>query len=101
MKRIDELIKKEIKLEKKRDNLQEELGKAEKELAAVHKLRIEAEKIMSRVEAEQKKLDDLLKDQIPQRGRKKTSSDPEQPEQNEAIDSLPEAMAEESYEERE
>lgn len=101
MKRIDELIKKEIKLEKKRDNLQEELGKAEKELATVHKLRVEAEKILSRVEAEQKKLDDLLKDQIPQRGRKKTSSDPEQPEQSEAIDSLPEAMAEESYEERE
>lgn len=100
MKRIDELIKKEIKLEKKRDNLQDELGKAEKELAAVHKLRVEAEKIMSRVEAEQKKLDDLLKDQIPQRGRKKTSSDPGQPEQDEVIDSLPETLVEESYEER-
>ena len=80
MKRIDELIKKETKLEAKRNSLQAELEEAEKELASVHKLRMDAEKILSRMEAEQRKLDDLLKDQVPQRGRKKQAYTPDQPE---------------------
>lgn len=71
MKRIDELIKKETKLEKKRDELSAELEEVDQELSKVRKLRQDAEKIVARMDSERKKLDELLSGQVSVRSRKK------------------------------
>lgn len=77
MKRIDELIKKETKLEKKKDALLAELNEVDTELSKIKKLRTDAEKILTRLQTEQRKLDELL-GQVPQRGRKKNSDSNQQ-----------------------
>lgn len=70
MKKLDQLIGIQNKLEAKREGLLAELASVEEDLKSVQKLRHEAEKIVSKLERQQAKLDSLLEDRIPKRKRK-------------------------------
>ncbi len=72
MNKLDQLISHQNKLEAKKDRLLKELSSVEDELKSVKKVRHEAEKIYSRVQRHQAKMDSLLEEQIPKRKRKKS-----------------------------
>lgn len=74
MTKLDQLINIQNKLEMKKESLQDELSSVDAELKSVQKLRHEAEKIVARLEKQQRKLDQLLEERIPNRKRRSTDA---------------------------